>query len=222
MFIAHASDTHDRPELITSIGDVTCDIILLTGDILNNRGRINGEGIQAPLEYKYQERWSRRQAKRWVPAFKGRDVIIVPGNHDFYNVERALLRYGHPKDNLHLITETNPCLTVQDVRFAGFRQIPWIAGEWMGEVHDTAAHVERAMSCDPEILVTHAPPGGILDKTNDGTGYGIPSLTTWLSYRPHSVRAHFFGHAHMQGGQDTEEMGIRFFNGACHMKVHEV
>lgn len=220
--IAHASDTHGNRQIIAGVAEVECDIIMLTGDILNNAGRINGTNIEAQRERRYQMRWGRKAAKLWTPAFRGREVIIVPGNHDFIRIGPWLRHYGHPADKLHEITAANPCVVINGVKFAGFREVPWMIGEWMGEEHDMAPPVERAMACDPDILVTHAPPAGILDKCFVGEGYGVIPLTTWLSYRLHGVVAHFFGHAHESGGKTVEEMGIRFFNGACHLMVHEV
>jgi Icc-related predicted phosphoesterase len=219
MRIAHASDTHDRPSIITAVKDVDCDVIILTGDILNNQGRCSKtEGKIVPyMERKYQESWFRKQAKKWAPAFAMRPVIYVAGNHDFIAIDRWLAHYGFT--NLHVITDENPCVEVAGKRFAGFRQVPYIAGEWMGEEHDLRPHVERAMACDPDILVTHAPPGGILDGDE---GYGVAALTTALFYTPHRVTHHFFGHTHSHGGQVITEGGILFSNAAEHLNIIEV
>ncbi len=222
MRIAHASDTHANRNIIAGVADIECDIIVLTGDILNNAGRQWAGVIEPHREYKYQMRWGRTAAKVWAPALRGREVVFVGGNHDFISIAPWLRHYGHPADRIHEITSENPCVTINGVRFAGFREVPYIKGEWMGETHDMAPVVERAMSCDPTILVTHAPPAGILDQCFEGTGYGVVPLTTWLTYRPHGVVAHFFGHAHKSGGQVQEEMGVKFINGACHLKVHNI
>lgn len=222
MRIAHASDTHSNPKIIAAVADAECDLIVLTGDILNNAGRINGNGIEARREIRYQMRWARHAAKLWAPAFRGREVLIVGGNHDFISIGAWLRHYKHPAEKFHEITAANPCVNINGIRFAGFREVPYMNGEWMGEEHDMATPVQRAMECDPDVLVTHAPPAGILDECFEGVGYGVVPLTTWLTYRPHGVKAHFFGHAHKSGGQSIEQMGIRFFNGACHLAVHEV
>ena len=217
--IAHISDTHDRPSIVTGVHAVECDLIVLTGDILSNKGRTRTTGgmIVPWMERKYQESWFRKQAKKWAPAFAGRPVIYVAGNHDFIGIERWLNHYGHT--NLHVITDENPCVEVLGKRFAGFRQVPWIAGEWMGEDHDTRTHVERALACDPDILVTHAPCGGILDGAD---GYGIPSLASKLFYGEHRITHHLFGHEHSCGGQVQVEGKITFSNAAGHINLIEV
>lgn len=229
MRIAHASDTHDRPSIVKAVSDVECDVIVLSGDNLGNKGRVRiplGWGydsgiatIHPYLERKYQESWFRKVAKRWAPAFRGRPVVYVPGNHDFIEIERWLKHYGH--ENIFTISAERPYVDIAGVRFAGFREIPWISGEWMAEVRggDFTALIDRAFGCNPDILVTHAPPGGILDGPH---GYGIPALASALFYREHKIKAHFFGHEHSCGGQTQTENGILFANGACHLKVHEV
>lgn len=228
MKIAHASDTHDRPSIVKAVADLDADIILLTGDILGNKGRmqIGGGGwdtmgpsfrISAPAERKYQDRWFRKVAKTWAPAFKGRPVIYVPGNHDFIGIEKWLTHYGFT--NLHVITDATPCVEIMGRRFAGFRQINYMMGEWMGEERDLRPHVERALACDPDILVTHAPPAGLLDGEG---GYGIVPLTPALMYGTHRITHHFFGHEHSCGGEVVVEGGITFVNGAGTLRVHEV
>ena len=95
-----------------------------------------------------------------------------------------------------------------------------MSGEWNGETYDFKEVVDRAMLCDPDILVTHAPPAGILDDRAHGGG--ISELTNYLSYREHSVKAHFFGHIHETGGRVVEKMGIKFINGAGRVLVHNI
>jgi len=213
--IAHISDTHGAPSILRSVGQVESDIVLITGDVLSNRGRL-GHGIDPRREARYQDGWSRRYAKKWAPAIGDRPVVLIRGNHDFISPAGWLRRYGA---TVHEITDKNPCVGVCGKKFAGFRQTPWIAGEWCGEEHDLAPHVERALSYDPEILVTHGPPAGILDSEE---GYGNRALTSALTYRPHRVTHHFFGHSHPNGGQVVGEMGITFINGAGCCTVHEV
>jgi len=219
--IAHVSDTHDRPSIVRQVAGSDADMLLITGDCMNNRGRVGGMGIIPRLEVKYQESWYRKQAKKWAADLAGRPVVAVGGNHDFITYSRWLRHYGA---EVYEITDECPMVEVLGVRFAGFRQVPYIQGEWMGEEHDIRPFVEKAMACDPQVLVTHAPPGGILDQDCYGgnAGYGIPSLATMLFYSEHQITDHFFGHAHDDGGRTVEEGGVRFHNGAGHCIVHTV
>ena len=216
--IAHASDTHNHPEIITAIGALECDIIVLTGDILDNRGRMDPDGrgyrIFPRTEVAYQKMWFHAVAKDWAKAFRNRPVIYVPGNHDFIGIEPLLRENGHT--NITTINRTTPSVEVFGRVFAGFREIPYMKGEWMGEAMDLAPCVDRAMACDPDILVTHAPPGGILDGPN---GYGIPGLTSALFYGSGKVTHHLFGHAHEHGGQIRVECDVTFSNAAGHVHL---
>lgn len=226
--IAHFSDTHDRPSIVKAVADVECDIIVLTGDNLGNKGRIRflGSGwdmdigrarIHPPSERTYQERWFRKVAKKWAPAFKGRPVIYVPGNHDFIGIERWLKHYGH--ENVYTISAEQRCVDVLGKRFAGFREIPYMEGEWMGETRDFGPLIRDALSYRPDILVTHAPPAGVLEDDN----YGVPGLLNILMYSDDvRVTHHLFGHAHRYGGKIVTEGGITFSNAACHMNIIEV
>ena len=214
--IAHCSDTHDRPSIVRAVAGVQPDIILLTGDCINNRGRINGEGIIPSREVRYQESWARKQAKKWAADFAGRPVITIRGNHCFISQARWLRHYGC---TVYEITDDNPLVELFGIRFAGFRQVGWIAGEWPGEEHDLQPFVDKAFDCNPDVLITHAPPAGILAGPGN---YGVSSLTTALTWRDHNITDHFFGHAHEDGGESMTEMGINFYNGAGHMKVHTI
>lgn len=206
--IAHVSDTHQNPGILAGLAFVSADVIVLTGDLLDNVGRGVSGRIEPGREIRKQEWWSRKAAKRWAPYLGSRPVVLVCGNHDFVSPAKWLRHYGV---EVHEITTSTPCVEVQGVRFAGFRQVEWIDGEWMGEEHDLAPHVERALACNPDVLVTHAPPAGILDGRD---GYGVRALTSALAYTEHQIKAHCFGHAHEDGGQVVEEMGITFSNAA--------
>jgi Icc-related predicted phosphoesterase len=216
MKIAHISDTHDRPSIVRSVRSIQCDVIVLTGDVLNNKGRCSETGgqIVPSVELKYQNSWFQPQAKKWAEAFAGRPVVYVPGNHDFIDIASHLKHYGHT--NLHPITPETPYVDLMGKRFAGFRDVPWIAGEWMGETHDLKAVVDATMACDPDIIVTHAPPAGVLDGAE---GYGILALSFALCYRTHRVTHHLFGHCHDSGGQIVTECGITFSNAAGHVNI---
>jgi Icc-related predicted phosphoesterase len=215
--VAHCSDTHEHPSIIRQVADHDVDLIILTGDIIKNKGRIDNRGIYAPRERGYQRAWCRKHAKKWAKDFGDTPVVYVDGNHDFIDVGKWLSHYGCV--NLHHITAETPCVEVCGLRFAGFRDIPWIEGEWEGEAHDLRIPVERAFACDPDVLVTHGPPAGILDGPY---GYGITQLASALAWQPHRITHHFFGHVHETGGQVVEEMGIKFINGAGYCRVHNI
>lgn len=229
--VAHVSDSHHRHDLVSNVAPVDCDLILLTGDNIANHGRVTAYSamtwggkaeiarIRRDAEMEYQEEWLREVTPFWVRAFRGRPVIYVPGNHDFYPLETALRAAGH--DQVWTVVD-GAHVDLLGRRWAGFREIPYIDGEWVGETRDFGGLIDRAFACDPDVLVTHAPPYGILDCDYGTEHYGISALTSALQYREHKIRHHFFGHVHSPGGRATVVNGVTYINGACCLKVHSI
>lgn len=214
MKIGHASDLHGHYERLERVE--APDVWVLTGDFFPNVGRQYTGRIEAEAERAYQLRWWRHKGPSVVRRLRGRPVVVCDGNHDFIPLAHALRNAGHPAPVFDV--EAGAPIDLQGHRFAGFRAVPWIQlGEWVGEQHSFDAEIERVWAHDPTILVTHAPPAGILDG-----GFGIAPLTTALTHRPHKIVLHLFGHIHEHGGQEHEELGVRFVNGSLGVRVLEI
>lgn len=206
MLVGHFSDLHGALNRVLNTTE-TPDLWIATGDIFPNSSR-----GYVDIEVPFQEAWWAHFGATIAARFKDRPIIVVDGNHDYISFADCLRQHGVEAYKI----EDSP--VVLGKRFAGFREIPWIAGEWNGETVDFQHIVDRTFEADPDILLTHAPPAGILDHDHFDHGYGVRNLTQALTYRPHRITAHFFGHMHERGGQDTEEMGIRFYNGATKVR----
>jgi len=212
--ILHTSDLHGKHKPLLSVDPSTFDVWVDTGDFFPTAGRHKGIGfrIHPPAEVSHQGRWvgCKMLGSRLTEWLDGRPAIICSGNHDFISLHAVLRGSGA---DAHQVTPEG--FDLLGHRWAGFREIPFIIGEWAGECHDFSPFLER-LDPSADILVTHAPPGGILSEE-----WGIGSLTQHLAYKPHNVKLHLFGHVHGCGGQEREEMGIRFVNSACGIKhVH--
>jgi Icc-related predicted phosphoesterase len=153
--LAHVSDTHNNPGLVRQACQSSADVVLVTGDCMNNLGRVSRTEYQIlpHAEVKYQQSWYRKQAKKWAADLAGRPIIAVRGNHDFIDYAPWLRHYGA---EVHEITDDCPAVEVLGKRWAGFRQINYLAGEWSGEEHSLGEFVQLAFDCKPDILVTHA------------------------------------------------------------------
>tara|TARA_Y100000034_G_scaffold135473_1_gene207535 strand:- start:2114 stop:2797 length:684 start_codon:yes stop_codon:yes gene_type:complete len=218
--IAHASDLHAdwrTLEHINKLGNI--DVIVLTGDMLDNYGRWEYHRINPKAEKVFQKAWLKHVVPEWIKVFAGRPVVVVDGNHDFISLADAIKDEGY--DNVFDVGIAGVTAHVAGLKFAGFREIPWIAGEWAGEVVAFDGIIEDILKANPDVLVTHAPPAGILDGFA-GENHGIPSLTSALMYAEHKIRAHLFGHIHACGGRTEEVNGILFANGARSVHVIEV
>lgn len=214
MKIGHASDRHGHYERLERVE--TPDIWVLTGDFFPNVGRAATGRIEAEAERGYQLRWWRHNGPSVVRRLRGRPVVVCDGNHDFIRLASALRRAGHAAPVFDV--EAGAPIEIDGQRFSGFRAVRRIeSGEWVGEQHGFDAEIDRVWAHDPAILVTHAPPGGILD----GRGLGIPPLTSALTYRPHRIGLHVFGHIHEDGGREHSEVGVRFVNGATKVMMVE-
>ena len=203
MRILHASDLHGNLDTIPQRDDI--DLFVLSGDIAPNRGRDDNGIIDADQEVRIQRRWWNFQKDRCKRIFGNCPVVCVDGNHDFVSVAKSL--HGLGVDSYEV---TPQGVTVQGVRFAGFPHIPYIKGGWNYEIQgaDFRPLVETTFDVgNPEILVTHSPPAGIL-SSGDGYYGGIDCLTSRLTYVPHRVVYHLFGHNHPRGGNmETVDFG---------------
>lgn len=208
MKIFHMSDTHgsgfwDKP----LCNDV--DVVAHSGDAFPNQTR----GI-VDKEVAYQTAWLGKfvePIKKWLD---GRPFVYVPGNHDY--IEFADFFPSH--------RVTPEPTKVCDKLWRGFREIPWIRGEWRGEVREPEMSeliedifgTSNSLSfTDGDILLCHAPPAGIFDLDPSGIHrYGIGALSNALQYRNHSFKAVLFGHVHQKKYMQENRMGIVFSNAA--------
>tara|TARA_Y100000034_G_scaffold84980_1_gene101950 strand:- start:1064 stop:1705 length:642 start_codon:yes stop_codon:yes gene_type:complete len=210
MRVLHSSDLHGKYGALLKMMEEDFSVWIDTGDFFPNRTR--GD---VAIEPRYQAGWFEKEGlgKKLVSMLRGRPLITVGGNHDYASLAELIRLSGGTALDLC----ERPAF-VGGLKFAGFREIPWIRGEWRGETMDFGSIVEKALSADPDVLVTHGPPAGILDKC-PMHGTGTVALTTALTYKPHKIKTHLFGHIHDWGGQELMEMDTRFINGATKVRT---
>lgn len=207
MKVAHFSDVHGHISSLAQIpGDV--EALISTGDFFPNSTR----GIRE-VEVPFQTEWFKINQEEIFRVLGGRPIACVDGNHDYVSLGTLLVEAGYPG----IVVPVNPD-SVQDFlgfKVAGFREIPYIAGEWNGETFGPEIHglCDTVLQTECEILLTHTPPKGILSGD-----YGCSSLSNLLAYSHHNVRYHLFGHCHTDHGT-MEDMGIFFSNAATSINV---
>lgn len=214
MRIGHFSDLHGSLKTLQCSDEIP-DVWVCTGDFFpNKRWPIVRED-----EIHYQQNWLRRKRGKLVKRLAGKPLLYVGGNHDFINLAESLQEAGYPAHNT-----TIEGVTIDGIRFAGYREIPIINGVWVGESTCTELSLltARLFENPPDVVLTHAPPAGILDGTGFDGHFGIGSLANALCYGGHKVRAHLFGHVHEWGGSDFEVMGVHFYNGACGLRFFDI
>jgi len=146
----------------------------------------------------------------WFAALPHPHKILVAGNHEKAMEENnALMRLRIPPDIMYL---QDSGTTIAGLRFWGSPRTP--SPQWMAFVHRPSDDPERLWDHLPEntdVLVTHGPPYGILDRAYNGHRFGDKDLMK----RVHLVRPrlHLFGHIHEQNG-NMERFGTVFVNAA--------
>ena len=178
--ILHLSDTHGVHSLLRDLSEA---------DILVHSGDFTMSGSEAEtLDF-----------LEWVCDLPYRHKVLVAGNHD------ACL-YGATldglDDNVHYLCDSG--VEIEGLKFWG---VPMFMEDCV------SGHQEQlyaAIPDDTDVLVTHTPPYGILDR--DGSIlYGSRELLEKVrAIRP---RLHLFGHIHRAHGTTNDGMTV-FSNAA--------
>ena len=122
------------------------------------------------------------------------DVVMIPGNHDFLFEHRPdACAYMCDQMDITLLNDSGT--EIDGFKFWGSPVQPWF--------HDWAFNRQRGPDIKhhwdmiPEgldVLITHGPPHGLLDKTVRGLLVGCEDLL--LAVASKEPRLHVFGHIH--------------------------
>lgn len=136
---------------------------------------------------------------KWYKDLEFETKILIGGNHDFYAAENSkeFIEYL-PKEITYLNDSGNE---VNGIKIWGSPYLPdligWAFGKHRGS--EMKAHWDLIPK-DTEILITHTPPFGILDKSRSGKSIGCEELSKRL--KELHVKFHIFGHVHASYGQE--------------------
>lgn len=186
------SDTHNHHAAVR----------LPPGDVLVHAGDVSGMG--RPREIEAFALWLREQPF----AHK----VVIAGNHDWLferepAVARGILAKGCPG----VVYLEDGGVEIRGLRFWGS---PW-QPEFCNWAFNIARREDRArkwamIPADTDVLVTHGPPQGILDRTMGGDAAGCEALAAELGGRL-KPRVHVFGHIHEAYGV-VEKGGTAYVN----------
>jgi len=184
MKIICISDTHGQHH----------DLKLPHGDILLHAGDISMRGrIHEVTDF-----------LQWFSQQPHPNKIFIAGNHDFLfeketkeNIDNLI-----PKNIIYL---NDSGTTINGINIWGSPITPWFY-DWAFNRErgdDIRKHWEK-IPLNTDILITHGPPFGILDKTKRGELVGCKDILPFIGkIKP---RLHVFGHIH-------EEYGMRKIDG---------
>lgn len=202
--IVHISDTHNMHDGVS----------LPDGDVLVHSGDATTNGTELET----------RKFLKWLRSRPHAVKLFVPGNHDSYVEEHPEIVgqydirmlwderfdvagigfYGSPYrvvDDARMTEKRDP----KKERWSAFR----ITETW-------AEHAWREIPDGIDVLITHIPPLGVLDR---GAHSYLGYMKSWGSKalldasRRAKPRYHMFGHIHSQHGT-LERDGITYMNGA--------
>jgi Icc-related predicted phosphoesterase len=163
------------------------------GDILIHGGDITRHGSLEDVE----------DFDRWLKTLPHKHKIIICGNHDFCFQERAAEARARITNAIYL--EDSGC-EIDGLTFYGSPWQPWFGG-WAFNLPrgEELAKVWAKIPLGVDVLITHGPPEGILDRTHRGDFAGCRDLLARVyEVRP---RLHVFGHIHEAAGRlDIDEM----------------
>lgn len=180
MRLVIVSDTHGRKNFAVPDGDV----LLHCGDFTMS-GKLN--------EIKSFDKWLR--------TLPHRHKVVIAGNHDFAFERTPRLA----RDSLkHAVYLQDSSIRINDALIYGSPWQPWF--------HDWAFNLPRgpalAAKWDQipsrlDILMTHGPPRGILDRCPDGERVGCDDLL--IATERVKPALHVFGHIHCAAGSERSD-----------------
>ncbi len=178
MRIVLISDTHNLHNTLS----------LPEGDLLIHAGDFSGQGLQ-------------REVMAFLDWF-GRQPhphkVLIAGNHDFLAEKNPELFESLIPEGVTYLNDSGT--EIEGLKIWGSPVQPWF--------HDWAFNRQRGAEIaqhwelipqDTDILITHGPPFGILDKVERGPNVGCEELIKKVeSVQP---MLHVFGHIHEQHGE---------------------
>jgi len=192
------SDTHNRAERV-AIPD---------GDLLLHAGDLTMQGSEAEL----------LRAARWLGTMQHRfrAIVAIPGNHDFgIAADPEGYRELFRANGVTLLIDE--AAVVEGLNVYGSPWQPWFY-DWAYNFpqDDDGAFARQTWAAIPrntDVLMTHGPPYGILDKTFGGqdTRAGCPYLLAAVQGLAPRLQVHLFGHIHEGYGQ-LSQGGTLFVN----------
>lgn len=194
------SDTHGLHERLT----------LPPGDVLLHAGDCTNLGKLAEVQ----------DFLNWfseVGEFKYR--VFIAGNHDLvFDDDPKAIRPLIPKNVRYLLDSG---VKLGGLKFWGSPYTPWFH-DWAFNCRGQAIepHWDK-IPHDVDVLITHGPPYGVLDKLQDnGMEVGCPFLKRALTRC--QPRLHLFGHIHEGYGQVQSEHTLFMNASICNLAYRPV
>jgi Icc-related predicted phosphoesterase len=183
------SDTHGKHAALTL---PEADVLIHAGDVSSMGKR---EEISSFLE--------------WFSALSFSYKIFIAGNHDFFFERNSAAEiYRLIPDNVIYLNDSG--ITIDGIEIWGSPITPWFY-DWAFNRQrgaDIRTHWDM-IPATTDMLITHGPPAGILDRTTGGQEAGCADLLQKVKLVKPAF--HIFGHIH-EGYGLQEEDGTAYIN----------
>ena len=197
MKIWHITDTHGYHDRLTIPDGI--DMIIHTGDCSNERNPFLNE-VEV---WKFIE---------WYKKIPVKMKLFVPGNHDT-SIEHKLIQ---PIDFLaaDIFILNHEEIVVDNIKFFGSPFTPTFGMNWaFMKNRDKLGKLWSTLPNDIDVLLTHGPPLGILDLS-ENRNYSLEmcgdrGLLTYI--KKSNVKYHLFGHVH--NFKDCINSAVKICNG---------
>jgi Icc-related predicted phosphoesterase len=136
---------------------------------------------------------------QWLKAQLYRKKIFISGNHD--NVAMSQFDWGDDETDYLWDSGTE----FEGLKIYGSPWTPWFHGvhpkckAFMLSEGKLKAKFAKIPN-DTDILITHGPSNGMLDRSAPGRLLGSSSLSAWISAHSQTLKLHVCGHVHESYG----------------------
>jgi Icc-related predicted phosphoesterase len=183
MNITLISDTHNKHKQLTLKG----------GDLLIHAGDVSGRGYTDEVS----------DFLKWFSVQPYRHKIFIAGNHDFFfeRKEEDTIKNIIPENVIYL--NDSGC-EIEGIKIWGSPVQPWFY-DWAFN-RQRGSDIKKHWDLIPagtEILITHGPPYGILDRTVRDIDAGCEELLA--AVKKIKPALHVFGHIHEAYGLQKGE-----------------
>lgn len=149
---------------------------------------------------------------RWFESLDVPEKILISGNHD------TLAEFDRKVFDKLLNLEAPSVIYLQDSEYISNSGLKVYGSPWTPRFYDWAFNADQdiqdkwaAIPTDTDILVTHGPPYGVLDRANY-KHLGCPHLR-YRQFNLSNFKLHVYGHIHAGHGRLIRD-GIEFVNAA--------
>lgn len=208
MRILHISDTHGLPP--TPPDPDNFDVVVHSGDLMPNRTF----GLKV-VEETFQAYWIENTAHEFHEHYRAKPFLFVPGNHDYIDPVPALRAHGIDARSL---CETS--VELEGVTFYGHPWSPEFGGwNWMCGEREMGERLAPFARRGANVLVSHGPMYGVLDRNRSGHRCGCKVLRSVLQDMAEPPKALLHGHIHEAAGLMRWSRGIDVSNAARTQRI---